>query len=493
MNRLVTLLSVVVLSLAAYADNIYIGYKTAPFNPHKYKISHTKTTLPAKYDSREFGYITESRNQQIDGTCWAFATCDVLEALSNKLGFNDGYYSPQLLSNCHDGFVWEKQKGGNATIATAMLSRLEGPAYEESIPYDIDDEECMEHTAKDYPAYFLDAYNLPEYDNTAIKECIYEYGSVTAAMHMDLNYYNSSTNTYCYTGTKAPNHAISLIGWDDEKGAYISKFNYGSKHYDNGCMYISYNDAFIASECTAYPKRVEKSLIDTTYMYDKTGMTGYFDFAEYANTVSVMSFFDGVAGDTLNVVGAFTWEPNTTLKFYVMVGSDVYTKELYCKYSGFHTTTLDDEIVLDGQYIVAVDYPTTVVPIEISNSEFNTPTFYPAGRQFFQLDGEEPTISIGTNTPYNNFNFCIRAYAKHHVDSPIPTTTQDDSESSINVVIGGKINPEIWETATSVDIYTLDGSLKEHLLSENDVNLKGLYIFAVSTESGTKRSVELLY
>lgn len=493
-----TFLLVCLSVLPATAQDFAGGYKQAPFNTHNYTAGHQKAqTLPSKYDSRDYGYITTARNQAVSGPCWAFATCDVTEALSNKEGFEDGHHAPQLLTNCHDGFLWTKAQGGNSEMATALLARLGGQAYEDSIPYAATVTDCPEHTAADFAAYFLESYSLPAGDTTAIKECIYEYGAVSAAMHYDSKYYDSKTNTYKYTGEELSNHGISIVGWDDEDRVFIVKFNYGSKRFDNGFIKVSYDDTKIMNECYSFHSRVETSEIDTVYYYDRTGMTSWMEYPDptKVSKVSALSYYNAKEKQKVKYVGTYVIKP-CTITFYVQIGDDIYSKEVICPYAGYYTAKIDEEPEVEGQFIVAVDYP-DFLPIEYGYENYNEPQLATCAEQPQQIqynDDPNQTFSVGTDAPqesFRDFNLCVKAYTQKVGE---PTTADETEECYAAPVIDGHIDNAIWDSAAEIGIYTLDGTLIEDLTSHKDINREGLFIFVVRYSSGvTKRSLQLLY
>ena len=52
-------------------------------------------------------------------------------------------------------------------------------------------------------------------DNDNIKEAIQTYGAIFSSFYWSASRYNSSTYGYYYSGTTYSNHAITLVGWDD--------------------------------------------------------------------------------------------------------------------------------------------------------------------------------------------------------------------------------------------------------------------------------------
>lgn len=436
------------------------GFIPSPVDFHNYSVSHLKTTdeLPSKYDSRDFGYITPSRNQVIAGTCWAFATCDAVEALSNKLGYSDGYLSPQLMSNCHYGFLWTKTMGGNFDMATSIMANLQSLAYEDSFPYDASDEVCPDFTPDDFPAYTLGAYFLPSGDMVAIKQCIMDYGAVGASMFYDNKYL--SGNVYKYTGEEAANHAVSLIGWDDDERVFLAKFNWGPSRFDNGVLKISYDDSAIMTECTAFMTRVDKTEVTNAYYYDKSGMICPYVFSK-GDKASTLSYFTPKSKEMLTYVGAFVPQETPEITFTVMVGDDVpFVKTIQCPYLGFYSVKLDNPVEVDNTFIVAVDYA-NYVPVETVYEGYNDPAFIPIGKQYIQLNGTQ-TIAIGSDASekvLREMNLCVKAYTTDI------STDEESIEESLDAV------PE------SVDVYGTDGRFIKNFKSKNDFLSKGLFIF----------------
>ena len=132
-----------------------------------------------------------------------------------------------------------------------------------------------------------------------IKKQIKENGSVGSAIFQyigDKDVYkpaNHSSITNSDGTMKLPNHAILIIGWDDDyypsdnngaqsaendaewknRGAYIALNSYGKDEYDNGYIYISYDDFYI--EQMAYGiTDVSKDEFDNIYYNDELGCEG---------------------------------------------------------------------------------------------------------------------------------------------------------------------------------------------------------------------------
>lgn len=193
-------------------------------------------SLPASYDLKKLGYMTSIKNQGDCGSCWAFATAGMFESVIKKTFTVTENLSEQQLISCNsygygcDGgwFVPELYK--------------DGAVRETSFPYKQDDVDCKTGCRKYYhaaAARFLKADGIPSV--TAIKNALYKYGAVAAAVYVDdrFQYYKSGV----FNGKAAgdTNHAILITGWDDEKQAWRIKNSWGKEWGESGYMWIAYN------------------------------------------------------------------------------------------------------------------------------------------------------------------------------------------------------------------------------------------------------------
>ena len=77
-----------------------------------------------------------------------------------------------------------------------------------------------------------------------IKWAVFKNGGVSTSLYVEVNssnlsksdYYNEKTDSYYYNGSKAPNHDVVIIGWDDN----YSKSNFAEKVPGDGA-YICQN------------------------------------------------------------------------------------------------------------------------------------------------------------------------------------------------------------------------------------------------------------
>ncbi len=263
------------------SDNLYAGVPVSFFSE-----------LESTYDSRNNNIITDVRNQNPWGTCWAFSAFAALESSLVQQGLasrdsidlserhlayfttNTGY---DALGNASlDTITPPNEKyylnsGGNLSRATMRLMNWQGAASEAEYPYSntstvpavIAKENAQDIIATAKNVYFVPTQGASVEDETAVvKKLIKEYGCVSWSYYDDQNYedtsYNSSTGAYyCSDSTKETNHAITIVGWDDtfskanfnegkqpqNDGAWIVKNSWGANWGKSGYFYISYEDA----------------------------------------------------------------------------------------------------------------------------------------------------------------------------------------------------------------------------------------------------------
>ncbi len=443
-------------------DNKQVGYIPLPFDmpttPAETKRSGE--TLPAQFDSRNVNgtnYILAPRNQVISGPCWAFAATDAVQSSFYKKGYQEGYLSPQLVTNCHN-FVYTKTQGGNSLMAVATFARLVGPAYESAVPYVANETACMTTTKTDYPAFVSNVHMINNNRN-AVKNAIMDNGSVTAKMFYDVAYYNSADKTYYYSGAANENHGISLVGWNDNTvvadkgygtpsapGVWIVKNTWGTGFGDGGYFYVSYEDTYVGKEAFAFTKRIDKTKIDKVYQYAQHGMTSSVGYT--ANNYSYGRIkFTTTDREKIAAIGLYTYHPNTEIKFWIYEGTDFsklrYTSDTeVIQYGGFYTLDITHPVYIQGDFQVVARYKHATeaytIPIEQNFPDYNNATIQNSGVQWISSSGSSWT-PLGEDTSFK-FNICINAYtstptppANDNVQNAMLITTNNTYDNLSNI------------------------------------------------------------
>jgi len=183
-------------------------------------------SLPKKYDSRDYGYITEVKNQGKFDMCWSFAAISAAEseAIIDGRDRNPDYSEAQLAWFVYNhatdplgGTVDDRAEilngdnfltaGGNNHRTTMCFASWVAPAKESVARYDnaeyitkIDDK----YGYKACKAHLQNAYWIPMNERYNIKRMIQKHGCVTAGIlyypydYMEKKSVNGKMDCYFY-------------------------------------------------------------------------------------------------------------------------------------------------------------------------------------------------------------------------------------------------------------------------------------------------------
>lgn len=365
-------------------------------------------------------YITSIKNQNPYGTCWAHAAMASAEADLWKKGLADStidlsewqlaYFFYHTVEDPLGGTAGDSvtvvgdtylNRGGNQQLATYRLATWQGVTREADAPYSTVYNDSTK-TLDDSLAYGKDAYHLENAywvsmkDRDIVKQLIMEYGACAASYCHDKKYYNSTDQWYRseplaeYNPTETnTNHAITIVGWDDNyskdnfgtykpssDGAWLCKNSWGSNWSKDGLFYISYEDSPNLNGNAYFYDYGTGDNYDYNYQYDGGVGLSTYSVANAANIYTANS------DETLKAVGIYTNDVQytCTIKIYKNCGSTptdgtlVSTQTATESYAGFHTIVLNTPVDLDaGDTYSVVVYQTTtngspVVPVDASFS-----------------------------------------------------------------------------------------------------------------------------
>jgi cathepsin L len=80
-----------------------------------------------------------------------------------------------------------------------------------------------------------------------IKDALCQHGAIATAVNATKMFLGYRSGIFDENAKGDINHAITIIGWDDAKHAWLLKNSWGSDWGDNGYMWIDYNSNLIGS------------------------------------------------------------------------------------------------------------------------------------------------------------------------------------------------------------------------------------------------------
>jgi len=248
-----------VLGIGQVAFGQEYGLGDIPLDPETYNRylksypDQLKDSIPTAYDARNDGIVTSAKNQGNCGSCWAFASAGAMESHILKNGGTTYDLSEQQQVSCN--LTMSGCCGGSSTAP--QYWETTGPIDEACGPYGESSTSCP--TQRTVPCSDMDAceqlvYRVTNWHTvgttpTDFKTSLYTYGPSywRFQVYSDFyTYWNGAAAGAVYTNTGGTNqggHAVLLIGWDDNKQAYLCKNSWGSGEGPNGdgTFWIAYS------------------------------------------------------------------------------------------------------------------------------------------------------------------------------------------------------------------------------------------------------------
>jgi len=418
---------------------------------------NNRVTYPSSYDLRSYSRVTPIRDQDPWGTCWAFSSMASVESnyLTKYAGSTSAVnYSEMNLANKH-GFVYGLNDGGHYFMSMAYFSRFNGPVNESDDPYkdpwtspavQPSTKAFVENVKILFSKATTSAATIDSATMNVIKGKIMEDGVVTVSYYSSSDYYSTKSNpkTFYCDQTLGTNHAVSIVGWDDNfsksnfkitpegNGAFLVRNSWGSSWGDSGYFWISYYDKTI-NKIASFEMDKDTSKYDGIYLHDFGGLvSAYSKTYKYARSVFTIS-----KDVYLKAIGAFCYVGGAKYKAIVYVnGAKKAELTGDFTYPGYYTIPLSSEITLATGNILTIDinYNTAnanlgsyVIPIEYNAPGYFTNGTYTAGTSYLSTDGIN-WWDVGQDKSYNT---CIRALVNTKII--VTGVTVDPTKLSLGV------------------------------------------------------------
>ena len=456
-------------------------------------IDGTEITKAAAYPSTyKTANLPDVRNQGSYGVCWAFSTISLIETnlikknlVSNDIDLSELHlvnYTYNCVNDPLGGLEGDINKfdtshgsvmqyGGNVEMAANSLLDWEGAVNEDVVPYTTEYVRQVENNQLDDSlaygkdvAHVQNFYRVNTTSKEDIKKAVMDYGAVSISYWSDQSsnwstqYYNSLTAAYYCPEGHTTNHAVNIVGWDDDyssdnfatkpegNGAWIVRNSWGSEYGKDGYFYLSYYDKSIYS--VGYTLEAELSdNYNNNYQYDGAMLYGYMGYAgsnKYSNIFEAKANLGG--SENIKAVSFMTGSStnlNYTVSVYTNLSDDANPE------SGTLAAQKSGVTTYDGMYTVVLDSSVNInegkkfsVVVEVnSNSGKTSYLAYERSMQSGEA-GYWCTASIKANqsfinSPYNGWNdfsnksyggnFIIKAFTDNET-----TTTVDVEKVSLN-------------------------------------------------------------
>ena len=192
-----------------------------------------------KIDFREKGWVTDARYQKSCGSCWAFATIGAFEsAWAIKHSGEKINASEQELLSCSDA-----GSCGGGQFAFKYVQKT-GLSKETDFAYTADDKTpCPQNLAHPYGAQiwgFVSSNSVPSI--TSIQKAMSTYGPLLVGIRVTLTFERHHGSKVFKEDDKGKvNHAIVIVGWDNDKHAWLIKNSWDKSWGDQGFAWVDYD------------------------------------------------------------------------------------------------------------------------------------------------------------------------------------------------------------------------------------------------------------
>ncbi len=390
-----------------------------------------KSSSKSYFDLRDVISGMKVKNQMSTSQCWAFSTLSSLE--TNLSLLNDKKYiydfserhleyatSLTFKNNVKNsiGYNREVGSGGTTLMALSYLTNGTGAIQETDMPFENNENkiEISEIQNKKTCTKVNDWVIFPNFksDDTEskrtekinnIKSHIEKYGSVFACINTGqsfYSYYNMATGAYYVPNAQLGDHAVSVIGWDDnyavenfnssnrpaKPGAFIVRNSWGEQFTtDNpnnaGYLFVSYEDPVIGSVLTGIVDSENKVWYDELYQHDKLGINSIMTLS--TPKVYAANIFDKQSAkqEFITSVSIAIMSEQTCNIYINEKNGNLNKNDLKLVYSGteelkpgYHTIKLENPIKIIGEkFAVAVEYTCGNGTAKVGVENVNTSTY----------------------------------------------------------------------------------------------------------------------
>ena len=203
----------------------------------------TNSTIPSNIDWRSEGLVTNVKNQQQCGSCWAFSAVGTLEGQHAKKTKNLVSLSEQNLVDCATDYNCDGCGGGFPDDALVYVKDNKGIDTEDSYPYNASDNQCS-YNKTHSGATVKSVVKLPNGSMPAFYHALGTIGPLSVAIDAedDFQFYKNGIFNSTTCSKEFLDHAVLAVGYGispDNHKYIIVKNSWGSDWGMDGYIYFS--------------------------------------------------------------------------------------------------------------------------------------------------------------------------------------------------------------------------------------------------------------
>ena len=198
--------------------------------------------------TRSSGDLPPMRDQGGCGSCWAFAGAGIVDSSYRMRHDRKANVAEQELIDCAGGLASGAIDGcdGFYIESTMLHFQFNGVAWENRYPYKAEDRTCKNPNY----SYKISSWGWAGFgwaSKDEIKDALCRYGPVATTIHVTNKFQNYTGGVFSqhakdhYGPVPSINHAIMIVGWDDDKGAWRIKNSWGTGWGEDGYAWVKYN------------------------------------------------------------------------------------------------------------------------------------------------------------------------------------------------------------------------------------------------------------
>lgn len=496
-------------------------------------------------------------NQGITNECWAFSVIKSMEtniALKNGVtelkDFSERHMDYSSIKTFNDGtnpkaLKREAGDGGLPIMGLAYLTNGQGAVLEEDLKFEnnvnkislndldkevntiVTDYEMLPQIAKSYTkdsagntvsVKYTDSngntYSKEEVNaiRKILKEYIVENGGITSfTAGSKSKFYNGtsifeSTAYNCNDTSVIRDHAITIVGWDDNyskdnfkngtkpstDGAYIVLNSYGDKNFDNGYIYISYEDFFIESELYGISSTSE---VDYTKIYQYDDFGGILKLGTQGSEIGYIGATytrDSSKKEILNSVGV-TVSDYTNVEIFVNPnGNSLELNDLVSVGKsntllepGYHRIDITPTELKSDNFAIVIkqtaeegEHFSFEIEVKVDSTAYENVTS--ENKSYISMNGTEwinlKDLNVG-GVEMNTADVCIKGFTTEKAteepekpenpDTPDTPTTEDKFTSNLYKIDDNYIMNITHSTTKEKLISNIETNLKTTILNED--------------------------